>query len=143
MLGVKCMQRESRFMHGSDDVPGREAKLREWLSIREDGSTKFLIIVARCPNTVREIERFRKKTVKIGGQDVPDDKGDRRANTHAVETVEYGAAHGLPYVKPPALNNGMSTVKWIKEQRSARAAQRRAKHGPVTNSIVLGPRGSR
>jgi len=37
--GVVSIETGSRFRSGSDDVPGREMRLRDWLRIRGDGNT--------------------------------------------------------------------------------------------------------
>jgi hypothetical protein len=141
-FNIKCVEREHRFRAGSDDIKGREIKLREWLGVRPSGDTMLLIVMSRCPNLVREIERFRKKTVKLGGQDVATDEGNRRANTHAVETAEYAAAHGLPYFKPAAPRVNKSPVRMILEARKERAMQRNMIHGKTKLVHYLGPRGS-
>ncbi len=141
--GIVCVERDSRFLNGSDDVKGREEKLREWLAIRPSGDTKLLVVTQRCPNFVREMERFKKKTVKVGGQDVPTDEGNRRANTHLVECAEYLAAHGCVYVKPKTPSKPTSVVKLILQGRKRRAQQRAANnYDPTRNSRSLGPRGS-
>ena len=48
--GVVSIETGSRFRPGSDDVSGREMRLRDWLGIRGDGTTKMLVVVQRCPN---------------------------------------------------------------------------------------------
>ena len=94
--GVRCVETASRFRAGSDNVRGREESLRQWLAIRPTGLPTALIVVQRCPNLVREIARFRKKVI----DGVTQDEGNRRANTHAVECLEYAAADGLSYISP-------------------------------------------
>lgn len=141
--GVKSERRGSRFMDGSDDIPGRENALREWLKIRPDGTTKFLVNAERCPNFVREIQNFKKKTVKIAGRDVSTDDANRRGPVHLIECVEYGAAHGLPYVKPKqrVVTDEMTSVDWILEGRRLREAQAQANSPQDKNFISLGPQG--
>ena len=142
-LGIECAERGSRFLNGSDDIKGREEKMREWLYIRADGMPKLMVVTFACPNFCREMERFKKKTTRIGGHDIPIDEANRRANCHLVECGEYGAAHGLPYVKPKQPAKSFSAVKWIKEQRKQRAQQRAARNfSPHRSSRSLGPRGN-
>ena len=126
------------FMHGSDDVPGRELKLRSWLSIAESGHPKMMIVTQRCPNLVREFNRFKKKVTN----GFVTDEGNRRGPCHAIETLEYAAAHGLQYVKPKRKKKRATVVSKIISDRKRREAQRRANNkGPASNTISLGPQG--
>jgi hypothetical protein len=141
--GILSQKRGARFKSGSDNIVGRETKLREWLSVRPVlGTTKLMIISENCPNTVREFERFKKKTVTIGGQEVATDDGNRRSGTHAVETVEYVAADGIPYVKPKITRRQETHVHRILRGRQMRAAQRRARRGALGFHRQLGPQGA-
>lgn len=139
--GIKCEKRGSRFMDGSDDIPGRENALREWLMIRPDGTPKFLVNVERCPNFVREIQNFKKKTIRQAGRDVTTDDANRRGACHLVECVEYAAAHGMPYVKPKRVVVSKSSVDWILEGRKRREEQRKANSGQGKPYRTLGPTG--
>ena len=126
------------FLSGSDDVPGREMKLRSWININEKGVTELLVVTARCPNLCREFNRFKKKFAN----GYVTDEGNRRSNCHAIETLEYAAAHGLKYVKPKQKRVVRGIVGEIMKGRSMRSAQRTAKgRGPSSNTITLGPRG--
>jgi hypothetical protein len=87
--GIRCERRGSRFMDGSDDIPGRENAVREWLSIRKDGTTKFLVNIEKCPNFVREIQNFRKKQIKMAGREYSSDDANRRGPVHMCEVLEY------------------------------------------------------
>ena len=137
---VRSISTGSGFRHGSDDVEGRVGLLRTWLSIRQDGTTKFLIICRRCPNTVLEFRRFRKKQVIVNGVHVPIDEGERR-RTHVIECLEYLAAHGCAYIKPRTNKVSKSWFDTLTEQRRDRAAQRAMRHGSQQATISLGPKG--
>lgn len=140
---IACVETGSYFIAGSDDVTGREMKLRDWLSIKPDGHTIFLVNSERCPNFVREIERFNKRTIQQHGRRIVLDEGSRRGNTHAVETAEYACAHGLEYVAPPVRRKVNSWVASVLKSRKQRELQRRAKSGMFQSrpGITLGPRG--
>lgn len=144
MLGIRCEQTGNHFRAGSDDVKGRETKLRDLLGIRQDGTTKFLIVVANCPNTVREIKAFKKKTVNTASGKVVLDEGNRKskAGTHAVECCEYAAAADLNYKKPRPRVNKSTPADFILRERARRARKRRAAH-PGSSHITLGPRGNK
>jgi hypothetical protein len=125
-----------------DDVAGREIKMREWMCIQPDGSPKMLIVTEKCPNLCREFSRFKKKIVNGYVQD----EGNRRANCHAIETLEYAVAHGLKYVKPKPNVVNKSRVAMIIAQRKRRSSQRRMNQmmrggGSASNYISLGPTG--
>jgi len=126
------------FLSGSDDVPGREMKLRSWINLNEKGTTELLVVTARCPNLCREFNRFKKKFAN----GYVTDQGNRRANCHAIETLEYAAAHGLKYVRPQKKRVVRGIVGEILKGRAMRSAQKAAKaKGLASNTITLGPRG--
>jgi hypothetical protein len=135
------------FRAASDDIEGRVMKLREWLSVRADGTTKFLINTRDCPNTCKEFRRFKKKIVRDarGGQDVASEDGDRRRFSHAVECCEYMAAHGAAYKKPPDNRVANSYVARILQGRKMRRLQRLAAKLGFDGSggyVNLGPQGT-
>lgn len=140
--GISSIARGPRFTSGSDEITGRENLLREWLMVRNDGTTKFLICSERCPNTCREMRNFKKKTVQHAGQTVTLDEGNRRANTHTCECLEYAAAHGCKYVKPKGSRKASSWVDRVIAGREERARRRAAKSmGSGTTYRNLGPQG--
>jgi len=128
----------SGFLSGSDDIPGREMKLRSWINVNEKGSTKLLVVTARCPNLCKEFNRFKKKSMN----GYITDEGNRRGNCHAIETLEYAAAHGLKYVKPRTKRRVKGKVGQIMKDRKLRSEKRRAKKfGLAPSTITLGPQG--
>ena len=141
--GIQCAETGSYFMPGSDKINSRVEALREWLHLRKTGNPTVLIDNVRCPNLVRELGSFRKKRAKAGATWVVLDEGDRRANSHAVECLEYAAAHGLSYVYPRVKRVETTYVKRMLKERRMRAAQRRARstHPEGGTSITLGPLG--
>ena len=129
----------SNFLNGSDDVTGRTMKLRNWISVRDDGQTKLLVVTGRCPNLVREFYRFKKKVMN----GFITDEGNRRGPCHAIETLEYAAANGLKYVVPRKKAKQTGVVHDIIKARAARAAQRDARNaGGPADFVTLGPKGS-
>lgn len=135
---IKSKQTGHGFLSGSDDVPGREMKLRSWIAINEKGRTKLYVVANRCPNLLKEFNRFKKKFAN----GYVTDQGNRRGNCHAIETLEYAAAHGLKYVKPRQKRVVNGIVSEIMKGRASRKAKRQAKTaGLQSNSINLGPRG--
>lgn len=132
------------FAAGCDEIKFREEALRNWLAIERDGQPTILIVSENCPNLCIEIERFRKKTVRIGGRDMPLDEGNRRANTHAVECLEMAAADGLEYV--PRRSHSVEP-SWVERVLALEAKRNRnQRHMAATfggsPSINLGPQGA-
>lgn len=140
--GVSSVETGSGFIPGVDNIEAREGVLRSWMEVRQDGTSKFLLVVGKCPNLVRELKRFRKKVVHVNGVEVVSDEGNRRGGTHAIETCEYAAAHGLRYIRPKAL-----VVELTPYDRMIQADKRRrlkaAKNAALGSGggIVLGPVG--
>ena len=126
------------FLSGSDDIPGREMKLRSWINVSSGGYPTLMVVAARCPNLCREFNRFKKKT--INGYIT--DEGNRRGNCHAIETLEYAAANGLKYVKPKVKRKHTTFVQQVLHQRKRRSAARKARaRVPNSGQINLGPQG--
>lgn len=126
------------FRMGSDDVSGRVMVLRDWLGVKEDGTTRMLINPRTCPNTCKEFIRFKKKMV----QGIVQDEGNRKGGSHAVETCEYAAANGLKYVRPVTRVVQEDYAARRNRERKMRIAQRRAKVvGFAQDYISLGPQG--
>ena len=141
--GLLCEATGHVFSPAVDDIKSREESLRLWLSPQREGFPGVVVVLARCPNLQREIEKFKKKTVRKGGQVIPLDDGDRRANTHAVECLEYAAAAKLAYVKPRRKAVSFDRIgrfrEWLQERRERIAGRGQTSD---SNAISLGPIGS-
>ena len=133
---VRCELTQSNFTAGSPDIPGRVQVLRELMRIEKRFPALF-VLIDRCPNLVRELVRFKKKKTARG---VVLDEGERkRTATHAVECLEYGAHHGLVYVKPPQRLKRSSLASQLIKEKKHRKAKRRAKNaGRQYDHIPLG-----
>ena len=139
--GVRSEATDHSFWPGCDDVKYREEVMREHLAVQRHGRPKLMIVAGKCPAFASEMEKFRKKTIRQRGKDLPTDEGDRRAGTHAIEAVEQSIAAGLPYVKPrpKAVHDFLKKPRLSFEQRCA--AGQRAFAG--RSYISLGPQGVR
>ena len=109
------------FLPGSDDVPGRIASVRDWLTIRPDGTTKLLVIVETCPNLVSEFGLYKKKRL-VGGEilDLPS-----KGHDHLMDALGYLAAYNPQYVKPTVPEKPLSPAaalfqQWLKDSRKRR-----------------------
>lgn len=141
--GLSCNATSTYFQHGSDDIKGREFCLREWLRLTPVGLPRLLVNIPRCPNFVKEIERFKKKQQKVGGNVITLDDANRNQNCHAVECAEYAAANGLVFVRP---KESVATTSWVKQilrERRMRELKRRANGASAgQRTVSLAPRGS-
>jgi hypothetical protein len=137
--GIASAETGHGFIAGSDDVAGRTLRMRDWLHIRASGTPLLRVVLDRCPNLLREFTRFRKK--KIGG--VVTDEPDFRSPCHAIQCLEYAAAHGLKYVKPKPLRKTNTLVDRVLARRSRAREKRRAMAALDGNDggIHLGPQG--
>jgi hypothetical protein len=95
------------FIPGSDDVQGRINAVRTWLSIRDDGTTRFRILRGACPNMETEFNDYRKK---ISGREILDDPIAKR--NHLMNCLEYLAAYN-PRFHPVLKTNRDSSSAYL------------------------------
>jgi hypothetical protein len=124
--GIRSESTGSGFRQGCDQRKRREEDLRVALSVHHSGVPRAMIVARECPNLIWEMERFRKKTSRVGQKDIPTDEGDRRANTHAVECLEMGVSSGLIYVKPRKKAKQEEWIDTVLRSEKKREAERRA-----------------
>ena len=99
--GLKFHIGGTNFIPGSDDIAARTALVRQMLHIRGDGTTKLRFLEGACPNLIREIRRYRKKTTTVNGQVFVTDEPQTRGEVHACQTLEYLCAYEPKYHAPP------------------------------------------
>jgi len=141
---VKSYHTKFGYLAGSDDVKARCNAVRELLTIRGDiGQPTYLVVAANCPNTLREFDRYNKKTQNVGGTQIILDTPMPRHN-HLMNCLEYAAAHGVPYVKAPPAKKAKTTYELWRERKDFEKKMRN--YDPMsalnTNHITLGPRGA-
>jgi hypothetical protein len=123
------------FVPGSDDIQARTSLVRKLLHIQGDGTTRLKVLEGTCPNLLRELKRYRKKTTTVNGQvfvtDIPQSRGD----VHACQALEYLCAYEPRYHAPPR-NYGPDPwwVKWLAERK-------RRQRESTDPHIILGPSG--
>ena len=125
-----------QFLPGSDDIPARTAMVRQMMHIRGDGTTRFRILEGGCPNLVRELKRYRKKTTTVNGQVYVTDEPQTRGEVHACQTAEYLCAYEPRYHKPPSQ---VGPEPWWVKWRADRLKRQRKSEDPC---IFLAPNGS-
>ena len=125
----------SSFTPGSDDIGARTAIVRQMLHIRGDGTTKLKVLEGSCPNLLREIRRYRKKTSTVNGQVYVTDEPQTRGEVHACQSLEYLCAYEPKY-HPPPIAHGPEPW-WVKYL----AEKKRRQQKSDDNCIVLGPIG--
>jgi hypothetical protein len=134
--GIRSQISGHGFMPGSDDIPARTAMVRQMLHIRGDGSVRLKILEGACPNLLRELKRYRKKTTTVNGQVYVTDEPQTRGDVHAVQTCEYLCAYEPKYHKPPkSFGPEPWWVKWLSDKKK--------RQGSEDSCVILGPLGSR
>ena len=124
------------FIPGSDDIPARTSMVRRLMHIQGDGTTKFKILEGACPNLIRELKRYRKKTTTVNGQVFVTDQPQTRGEVHSCQSAEYLCAYEPKYHQPPR-DYGPEPwwVKWVAERQ-------RRKRESTDACVILGPRRS-
>ncbi len=135
------------FIAGCDDVMARCTAVREWLTIRGDsGLPTYMVVGGNCPNTLREFQNYNKKVRNVSGTIVIEDRPEPK-NNHLMNTIEYAAAHALPWIAPPAPEKSKSPFQKWQDRKNLERANRGNK-GPLakmfeeTDHVTLGPRGA-
>ncbi len=106
------------FIPGSDDIPARTAIVRQLLHIQGDGTTRLKILEGSCPNLIRELKRYRKKTTTVNGQVFVTDQPQTRGEVHACQSLEYLCAYEPKYHAPPrTYGPDPWWVKWLSERK--------------------------
>ena len=106
------------FIPGSDDIPARTAIVRQLLHIQGDGTTRLKILEGSCPNLIRELKRYRKKTTTVNGQVFVTDHPQTRGEVHACQSLEYLCAYEPKYHAPPrTYGPDPWWVKWLAERK--------------------------
>jgi hypothetical protein len=109
--------------------------VRQALHIRGDGTTKLKFLEGSCPNLIREIRRYRKKTTTVNGQVFVTDEPQTRGEVHACQVLEYLCAYEPRYYPPPKTFG--PEPWWVKY-----LAEKKRRQGQGTDDcIILGPRG--
>lgn len=138
--GLASVATGNSFADGSDDRLARSNLVRTWLSPRDNAPPKLRVLHGRCPHVLDEFRKYRRQKVKsqdgvLYYMDVAD---PRSKHSHAMNCVEYAAAHGCRYVPPQPATRPMGPgyrayhdfLSWVD----------RWSHGEREESIVLGPR---
>jgi hypothetical protein len=82
--------------YGYDDPTGRILRIKDWLRVRPDGTTKIRILRGSCPHLVRNMERYAFKVVAGEVTDKPLAK-----DSHQCDNLGYLCMYtGLYYHKP-------------------------------------------
>ena len=123
------------FTPGSDDIPARTAMMRKMLHIQGDGTTRFKVLEGGCPNFLREIKRYRKKTTTVNGQVYVTDEPQTRGEVHACQAAEYMCAYEPKYHKPPKVTG--PEPWWVKYLADKRRRQQKEDDGV----LYLSPKG--
>ena len=135
---IKSRRSGHGFTPGSDDITARTAMVRQMRHIRGDGTTKLKFWEDSCPNLMREMRRYRKKTTSLNGQVYVTDEPQTRGEVHACQVLEYLCAAEPKYHEPPKAPPGPEPwwVKYLEDKRKRQG-------GEGGNHIILGPQGKK
>ena len=132
---VKFQIGGSSFIPGSDDIAARTALVRQMMHIQGDGTTRLKILEGACPNLIRELKRYRKKTTTVNGMTFVTDAPQTRGEVHAAQTLEYLCAYEQKYHPPPKTYG--PDPWWVKWQVERKRRQRESEDP----CVILGPTG--
>lgn len=125
-MGLSSYATGSGFFYGSDDVAARNMQVRQWLSRRADGSTKFRIIPETTPETQREFLMYRRQITRHEIKEKVDDR-----HNHLMDCLGYLAAFEPTYVRrsPKAIGSAV----WLAYQKYRRNLDK------FKGTVYLGP----
>ena len=125
------------FTPGSDDIQARTSLVRQLLHVRGDGTTRLKILEGACPNLLRELKRYRKKTTTVNGAIFVTDEPYTRGDVHAVQTLEYLCAYEPKYHAPPKVFGPEPWwVKYLIDKKKRQGQD-------ADNCVILGPLGGK
>jgi hypothetical protein len=126
---LRCRRTGAGFTWGSDDPKGGQLAVRNWLRIRDDGSTKLRVLRGRLPQFEWEIERYRFRRINKLISDEPEKKND-----HLMDCLRYLAMFAPTWVKPPRVKAQPSDAV-----RAMRAKEKKKRQGAGADFVRLGP----
>lgn len=134
---VKSQMTGTTFTPGSDDIQARTSLVRQLLHVRGDGTTRLKILEGACPNLLRELKRYRKKTTTVNGAIFVTDEPYTRGDVHAVQTLEYLCAYEPKYHAPPKVFGPEPWwVKYLIDKKKRQGQD-------ADNCVILGPLGGK
>lgn len=123
----------TKFIAGCDDKLMRATVMRERLHIKPDGTTGIKILEGKCPNLVKEIRKFRKKTTTVSGVKYVLDEPQTKRGCDTVQAAEYLVAYDPKYHAPPKI---VGPTPWWKRWLDTQEKHRRQQQGDF---VLLGP----
>ena len=130
---IRSLATNYGFVPGSDDIMARTNLVRQMMHIRGDGSVRLKVLESACPNLLRELKRYRKKTTNVNGVTYVTDVPYTRGDVHAVQCLEYLCAYEPKYHAPPKKTGPDPWwVKWLEDRkRRQRDNEKGVNLGPV------------
>jgi hypothetical protein len=101
-LNVSSRTSGHSFVPGCDDVQAGLSSVRSALHVRPSGTAFLRVLRGACPNLERELKRYKKKSVNVGGQTIVTDEPNKRGEFHLVDCLRYLMAYEPRYHKPVA-----------------------------------------
>jgi hypothetical protein len=126
----------SGFVWGCTDVRAGVEAVRDWLSVRMDGTPKLRYLDGKARNMVYEIERYWYKRDPQTG--MPTDEPVSRGRVHQMANLRYLAMHRPCWVKA---KSGAAKLTGAAAAYKRKLERDRAMHGGGRKYINLGPGG--
>ena len=112
---IRSRQSGSNFVPGSDNIAAGIGLVREWLTIRNNGTTKLRVMRDRTTNLQKEFLLYKKRVTRDAISDDPVPKND-----HLMDALRYLASYSPEYVPPRMVPSTMSpAMKHFKEWKKA------------------------
>lgn len=127
---LRSRQTGFKFTPGSDDVQARIRVLQGWLTVGKKGFPKLRIVVHRCPQLCKQLERYEKG---VDGEGQPTEKPSPRQNIDVAVCLEYWASRDPLYVEPPGVReeNMGPAYKHLLRMRRRRESQEKTSKQPI------------
>ncbi len=131
-LKVKCLDTGHGFTYASDDIDAGILRVKEFLRVRDDGTSRFRVLKGRCPKLCWEAARYQWKVVNGMVTEKP-----LQRHSHLMDCWRYLAQfRGLKYYKSksPAVRIGGAYGAFKQLQEDEKRRLRRE----VGSGVTLG-----
>lgn len=123
----------SSFRWGSDDLKAGIQSVQNAMHII-DGKSELIVMRGKCPNLIKEMERYSYKKLPSGV--VTDEP--IKLNDHLVDCLRYSFAEKLRYVRPRRRAAKLGYTNEYLKQKKERARQKKSSMGGMGGSIKVG-----
>ncbi len=120
-VGVASEITGSSFIPGSDNIQAGLEATRIALHIQSCGTSRLRYIRSRLPNFEREMKKYKKKTIYVGGVPVTTDEPNKKGEFHLVDCLRYLCSYDPEYHKPERQEERPWWYEWAKKRNKDKA----------------------